>query len=66
MKKGIWHRRTPTTFSNGKWTYKFEDVEVEVMAVVKGYAMARRKGCYPFVVSVNKPSPVREGFTLLP
>lgn len=40
---------------NGRLTdqgfvYDIEHAKVEVLAIAKGYAMVRRKGCAPFVV----------------
>jgi len=41
----------PKTYDGTKWIYIEEIKQVEVMAEAKGYAMVRRKGCMPFVVS---------------
>ncbi len=40
----------PTTFKNLKWSYKMEEWEVEVMAIVGKWAMVRRSCCVPLVV----------------
>jgi hypothetical protein len=37
------------SLSNGMWTMRPEDREVEVMYIDKVYAMVRRKGCIPSV-----------------
>lgn len=43
--------KRPEKLVKGKWEYRTEEFEVEVMARVKRYAMVRRKGAVPFVVS---------------
>lgn len=45
-------RKVPE-LKEGKIVQKAEEFEVEVMAVVSGYAMVRRKGCVPFVESAK-------------
>ena len=45
--------RNPVKLQNMKWQYETSAFEVEVLAVVKIYAMVRRKGFMPFVVYVK-------------
>ena len=47
--RAIWNMRLPDKFLKDHWTYIEEDHEVEVMAIVDGWVMARRPGCAPFV-----------------
>ena len=49
MKKAILTIEEPDKLLNGTWTCKTSQLEVEVMAIAKGYAMVRRSGCMPFV-----------------
>lgn len=46
-------KRPVPTIENGKISRDIQEFEVEVMAVVDGYAMIRRKGCAPFVEPVK-------------
>ena len=43
----------PIGSRGGKWTYRQDQREVEVMATAKGYAMVRRPGCMPYVAFLN-------------
>jgi hypothetical protein len=52
-KKMIYHHNYPVGIVGGKWVYKTNEFEVEVMAIVDNYAMVRRKRCMPFVVNVK-------------
>ena len=52
--------RNPVSFKDRKWTYETERREVTLMAIVKNYAMVRRKSCMPYVVSVKELSEVTE------
>lgn len=45
------HRLKGLELSGGQIKERLEAREVEVMARAKGYAMVRRKGCAPYVVS---------------
>ena len=46
-------RRVPT-LKQGRWSHDEVTTEVRVLAVAEGYAMVRRKGTGPFVVSVKE------------
>jgi hypothetical protein len=35
-------------------TWYYESFEATVMGIIDGYAMLRRKGCYPFLESVKQ------------
>ena len=49
------HKRvSPDKFDGKNWSYKTDLHEVEVMAVVAGYAMVRRKGCAPYICQVKE------------
>lgn len=54
MKKDIriwsWSTRY---FRSGKWVEETSPVEVRVMSVAENYAMVRRPGAVPFVVSLK-------------
>jgi hypothetical protein len=54
MKFATHTMRVPTSFKNGRWTYKTMSWRVRVMAVAENYAMVRRKGCVPYVVPVKE------------
>jgi hypothetical protein len=61
------HRLKGLELSGGQIKERLEVREVEVMARAKGYAMVRRKGCAPYVVSEKEllaPAPnVRANLT---
>lgn len=42
---------------NGKVTKIVDDIKVEVMTKVQGYAMVRRPGCVPFVAEQKRLKP---------
>lgn len=50
------HRTIVVT--DGKFKENINQIDVEVMARAKGYAMVRRKGCAPFVASVRDLLPI--------
>lgn len=45
---------SPDKFDGKNWSYKTELREVEVMAVVAGFAMVRRKKCAPYVCQAKE------------
>ena len=49
----VWVNQTATSKKWGWLDKKIEEWQVEVMAEVGKYAMVRRKGCMPFVVSTK-------------
>jgi hypothetical protein len=51
------HRLKGLELSGGKIKERLEMREVEVLARAKGYAMVRRKGCAPYVVSEKDLAP---------
>lgn len=54
----VWVNKTATCKKWGWLDEKVEDIEVEVMAIIKGYAMVRRKSGYPIVVKEKTLYPV--------
>ena len=54
----VWVNKTATSKKWGWLSEKTEDIEVEVMTIVKGYAMVRRKAGRPFVVSEKTLYPI--------
>ena len=67
MKKNmmLWRRVTPIwvnkTATCKKWGWldeRTDYIEVEVMSIVKGYAMVRQKGGYPKVVKEKELCPI--------
>lgn len=52
----IWLRMEPVV-RDGRWVKEPCNTEVCVMSVAEGYAMVRRPGAVPFVVSLKELSP---------
>ncbi len=52
MGKAILTKLAPVVI-DGKFIQEATSLEVEVMAIVKGYAMVRRKGAMPFICNVK-------------
>ncbi len=46
----------PDKLKAGKWTYVTEERDVVLMAISRGYAMVRRKGCFPYVCKLSELS----------
>lgn len=44
----------PDKFDGKKWSYFTEGRVVILMAVAKGFAMVRRKGCMPYVCQLKE------------
>ena len=53
MGKAIYLLRAPSSFHDGKWYYKTEEIEVRIMAMAEGWAIVRRKGSMPFVCKIT-------------
>ena len=47
---------SPDKLKAGKWTYVTEERDVVLMATSGGYAMVRRKGCFPYVCNLSELS----------
>ena len=52
------HNYLALTLHGGKFVHKLDRREVEVLAIAKGYAMVRRKGCAPYVTMKRELTPV--------
>ena len=53
-KRMILRRQVPENFTGGRWTYKTEEFQVIVMAVVGAHAMVRRPRCEPFIAKAKE------------
>lgn len=58
MKDRRIHRCTqPDAYRGGKWTFRTEDRDVILMAVVDKWAMVRRPRCVPYVCPASELLP---------
>lgn len=53
--------RIKPIIKDGKIVDDMEMFEVRIMAIAEGYAMVRRKGCFPFICKVEEFTPQSKG-----
>jgi hypothetical protein len=62
VKEANWVKTTPDRFDGKRWHFKREVIPVAVLSIYRNWAMVRRKGYMPFVVSIKdlkETNPVR-------
>ena len=57
------HRYVQPIIENGKWSRRFDDRDVVVMAVAGRYAMVRLPRAMPYVASISEMLPAKETST---